>query len=40
MYNSNIRCINLGAIDFNKVAYHAQPLDKVLSQPVEMIDVK
>ena len=40
MYNSNIRCINLGAIDFNKVAYHAQPLDKVLTQPVEMIDVK
>ena len=40
MYNSNIRCINIGTIDFNKVAYHAQPLDKVLSQPVEMIEVK
>lgn len=39
MYNGNIRCIDLKSIDFNNVAYHAQPLDKVLSQPVEMVAI-
>ena len=40
MYNSNIRCIDLKDIDFNKVAYQSHPLDAVKQQPVEMIPVK
>lgn len=40
MYNSNIRCIDLKSIDFNKVAYHAEPLDKTHDQPVEMLTIK
>lgn len=40
MYNSNLRCIDLKAIDFNKVRYHIKPLDDVKEQPVEMIIIK
>ena len=40
MYNSNIRCIDLKTIDFNRVKYHSQPLDKEKKQPVEMITVR
>ena len=40
MYNSNIRCIALNSIDFNKVPYYSMPLDKEKSQPVEVIKIK
>jgi len=40
MYNSNIRCIDLKTIDFNKVKYHSKPLDEEKKQPVEMISIK
>ena len=39
MYNSNIRCIDLKNIDFDKVKYKSEPLDKVKEQPVEMITI-
>lgn len=39
MYNSNIRCIDLKTIDFEKVKYHSEPLDTVKKQPIEMIQV-
>lgn len=40
MYNSNIRCIDLKAIDFNRVIYHSEPLDKEKKQPIEMITIR
>lgn len=40
MYNSNIRCIDLKVIDFDKVLYQFHPLDAVKKQPVEMVNVK
>ncbi|MDO4755179.1 MAG: linear amide C-N hydrolase, partial [Parabacteroides sp.] len=40
MYNSNIRCIDLKAIDFNKVKFQYEPLDTIKIQPVEMIPIK
>lgn len=40
MYNSNIRCIDLKAIDFNRVGYQSHPLDAVKKQPVEMVKVR
>lgn len=39
-WNSNIRCIDLMAIDFSKVRYQTHPLDKVNQQPVEMVKLK
>ena len=39
MYNSNIRCIDLKIIDFNKVNYYSEPLDKEKKQPVELITI-
>lgn len=39
-WNSTIRCIDLTAIDFAKVKYAVEPLDKVREQAVEMITVK
>lgn len=39
-YNSNIRCIDLKDIDFNKVKFGVYPLDKVQQQPIEMITVR
>lgn len=39
-YNSNIRCIDLADIDFNRVRSAAYPLDKVQNQPIEMIKVE
>lgn len=38
-WNSNIRCIDLKAIDFATVKYTSQPLDKVKEQPVEMVQI-
>ena len=40
MYNSNIRCIDLKRIDFEKVKYHARALDEIKKQPVEMITIR
>ncbi len=39
-WNSNIRCIDLMAIDFHKVKYQSHPLDQVQVQPVEMVKIK
>ena len=39
-WNSNIRCIDLMAIDFHKVKYQSHPLDQVQEQPVEMVKIK
>jgi choloylglycine hydrolase len=38
-YNNSIRCIDLGTIDFSKVKYQSQPLDKIQEQPVEMVKI-
>lgn len=38
-YNNNIRCIDLTAIDFDKVAYATYPLDATQTQPIEMISI-
>lgn len=38
-YNNSIRCIDLKAIDFSKVKYQSQPLDKIQEQPVEMVKI-
>jgi choloylglycine hydrolase len=38
-WNSNIRCIDLKDIDFQKVKFRSEPLDKVQVQPVELIKV-
>ena len=40
MYNSNIRCIDLNAIDFERVKYQDHPLDAIKKQPVEMVTVR
>lgn len=40
MYNSNIRCIDLKNIDLDKVKYHADPLDVIKKQPIEMITIQ
>ena len=40
MYNSNIRCIDLKSIDFDKVKYQSEPLDKIKKEPIEMISIK
>ena len=40
MYNSTIRCIKLGEIDFSKVTYRAEPLDETQQQPVVQIEIK
>lgn len=39
-WNSNIRCIDLKAIDFHKVKYQSHPLDPVQKQPVEMVKIR
>lgn len=40
MYNSNIRCIDLKSINFEKVKYHAEALDNIKQQPIEMITIQ
>lgn len=40
MYNNTIRCIDVAAIDFSKVAYQSHPMDVEQRQTVEMIKVK
>lgn len=39
MYDSAIRCIDLGKIDFGSVTYRSEPLDKSTSQPVIEIEI-
>lgn len=39
-WNSNIRCIDLNGIDFQKVSYQSEKLDKTNEQPVEMVVIK
>ena len=39
-WNSNIRCIDLKEIDFKAVKYQSHPLDKVDTQPIEMVQVR
>ena len=39
MYNSAIRCFDLGTIDFDKVKYQSAPLDMIKAQPVTMIHI-
>jgi choloylglycine hydrolase len=38
-YNSNIRCIDIKAIDFSRVKYQSHPLDDVKQEPVQMIKI-
>lgn len=38
-WNSNIRCIDLKNIDFCKVRYQNQPLDKTQKQPFELVTI-
>ena len=40
MYNSNIRCIDLKSINFDKVKYQSKPLDEENKQPIELISIK
>ena len=40
MYNSNIRCIDLKAIDFLRVEKQSAPLDYTKRQPIEHISVR
>lgn len=38
-YNNHIRCIDLMAIDFDKVKYQSHPMDAHRVQPVEMLKI-
>ncbi|MGM9703831.1 MAG: linear amide C-N hydrolase [Prevotella sp.] len=40
MHNSNIRCIDLKAIDFLRVEKQSAPLDAAKRQPLEMVSVR
>ena len=40
MYNSNIRCIDLKTIDFEKIKYHTRALDEIKKQPIEMLTIR
>ena len=39
-WNSNIRCIDLNAIDFHKIKYQSHPLDNQQVQPIEVLKIK
>lgn len=39
MYNSDIRCIDLKTIDFNRVKYQAVPLDLIKQQPIQPVRI-
>lgn len=39
MYNSDIRYIDLKAIDFNRVKYQAVPLDLIKQQPIQPVRI-
>lgn len=40
MWNSEIRCIDLKTIDFNKVSFQSHPLDEVRQQAIRMITIR
>jgi choloylglycine hydrolase len=40
MYNSEIRCLDLSKINFEKIKYHSKPLDNEHKQTVKKIVVK
>ena len=40
MYNSAIRSIDLKQIDFQRIKYHAAPLDKVKRQPIVPVKIE
>ena len=40
MYDSAIRCIDLAKIDFGRVKYRSEPLDKVDRQPVIEVEIR
>ena len=40
MYNSSVRSIDLASIDFAKVRYRAEPLDKVAMEPITAIKIR
>ena len=40
MYNSAVRSIDLASIDFAKVRYRAEPLDKVAMEPITAIKIR
>mgnify|MGYP005773779291 CR=1 FL=1 len=40
MYNSAIRCFDLNTIDFSRIKYRSEPLDRVREQPVVPIVVQ
>ena len=39
MYNAAIRCVDLKKIDFDRVEFHAQALDMVRREPIEMVEI-
>ena len=39
MYNSTIRCIDLHSIDFDRVAFQAEPLENNREEPIERIEI-
>ena len=39
MYNSTIRCIDLHTIDFDRVAFQAEPLENNREEPIETIEI-
>lgn len=39
MYNSTIRCIDLHSIDFDRVAFQAEPLENNREEPIETIEI-
>ena len=39
MYNSTIRCIDLHTIDFDRVAFQAEPLENNREEPIESVEI-
>lgn len=39
MYNSTIRCIDLHSIDFDRVAFQAEPLENNREEPIERVEI-
>lgn len=39
MYNSNIRCIDMHTIDFDRVKFQADPLDNSREEPIEYVEI-
>lgn len=39
MYNSSIRCIDMHTIDFDRVEFHANPLEKSREEQIEYVEI-